>query len=132
MNMFEQAARLKLRFSSAAGEITAEQLFDLPLQAKTGLDLDNVAKAVNKKLKEMAEESFVSTSTNPTKVRHELALEIVKHVIDSKIQAAQETKDRADKLAEKKRLTELLGEKQDDELKSLTKEELARRIAALG
>jgi len=47
MNIFERAARAKVRFSSAVGELTTEQLFDLPLTA-TGnrLSLDAVARDI--------------------------------------------------------------------------------------
>ena len=65
MNLFEIATRKKLRFPSLKGELSAEQLWDLPLSSRVGLDLDNIAKAVNKDLKAEEEDSFVKTSTNP-------------------------------------------------------------------
>jgi hypothetical protein len=46
-NLFERATRLKLRFSTNKNEITVEDLWELPLQSKTGFDLDNVAKRAN-------------------------------------------------------------------------------------
>jgi hypothetical protein len=47
----EYAVRNKLRFSSSRGELTAEQLWDVPLRSKDGLDLNAVAQTANKALK---------------------------------------------------------------------------------
>lgn len=45
-DIFEIASRRKYRFPSAIGELTVEQLWDLPLtDPKRGATLDNVAKA---------------------------------------------------------------------------------------
>ena len=47
-NLFLQATREKFRFESSKGDLSVEQLWDLPLTSRTGFDLDTVAKAVNK------------------------------------------------------------------------------------
>ena len=66
MNLFEIATRAKFRFDSLKGALTVEQLWELPLQSRTGVDLDTVAKGINASLKEVAEESFVPTArTSP-------------------------------------------------------------------
>lgn len=39
MNMFEFATRSKLRFTSARGELTAEQLWDVPLRSRDDFSL---------------------------------------------------------------------------------------------
>lgn len=132
MNIFEQAALKALRFPSPRGELTVEDLYHMPLQAKTGFDLDNVAKLVNTQLKSVTEESFVSTTTNPAKNLHELRLEIVKHIIAYK-QAENAAKlDAAAKAAERIKLIGILGNKQDEALQALTPAELEAKIKALG
>ena len=86
-NMFETATRSKLRFASSRGELSVEQLWDVPLRARTGDDfnLDAVAKAANKVLKGLTEESFVSTERTPAVARAETALELIKYVIATKL-----------------------------------------------
>jgi hypothetical protein len=129
--MFEQATRSKIRFPSNKGELSVEQIWDLPLESKTGFDLDSVAKAINSQLKSVTEESFVATTTSPAKSRLTLQLDIVKHVIATKIAENKAARDRAANAAERNKLLDILGTKEDEELKGLTKEELLKRIEAL-
>lgn len=131
MSIFEQASIQKIRFQSVRGELTTEQLWDLPLQSKNQFDLDTVAKEANASLKSVTEESFVTTTTSPAKARYELMLELVKHVIAFKLKANEEQRSRAEKAAKKDKLVAILGEKQDAALKELTAEELAKQIAEL-
>lgn len=131
MSIFEQASIQKVRFPSVRGELTVEQLWDLPLQSKNQFDLDTVAKEVNASLKAVTEESFVAPTTSPAKHKYELMLELVKHVIAYKLKVNEEQRNRAEKAAKKDRLVAILGEKQDEALKALTPEELAKQIAEL-
>ena len=131
VNIFEQASIKKVRFQSVKGELTVEQLWDLPLQSRNQFDLDNIAKAISRELNVVAEESFVSTQENAVKDALTLKLDIVKHIIAVKIQARDEAAIRAAKAAEKEKLLRLLGEKQDEALRTLTPEELIRRINEL-
>ena len=131
MSIFEQASIQKISFPSVRGELTTEQLWDLPLQSKNQFDLDTVAKEVNASLKSVTEESFVATTTSPAKAKYELMLELVKHVIAFKLKANEEQRSRAEKAAKKDKLVAILGEKQDAALKELTAEELAKQIAEL-
>lgn len=131
MNIYQQATRNKLRFSSVRGDLTVEQLWDLPLSSKTGLDLDTVAKAVSRELNALAEESFVQTKSSPQKTLLALKLEIVVDVIHTIEAENEERRKRADKLAEKAFLEEVLHSKKEDALKGLSVEELEKRLANL-
>jgi hypothetical protein len=131
VNIFEQATRQALRFASSKGELSTEQLWDLPLQSRAGFDLDSIAKSVNAALKESAEESFVSVAT-PANAILALKLEILKHIIGVKLAEQAEARNAAARAEQKRRLTEILGEKQDAALKDLSAEELQKRIAELG
>ena len=132
MNIFVTAAKQKLRFPSNKGELTAEQLWDLPLQAKSGFDLDSVAKAVNSQLKAVTEDSFVSTTASPAKTDLQIKLDIVKFVIADKIAENTATRDAALRKAQREKLMGVLADKQDEALKSLTPAELQAQIDALG
>lgn len=131
MNIFERAARTKLRFSSVVGDLSTEQLWDLPLTAKgSRVSLDNLAKAVNRELKSSEEESFVET---PSKADSEmrLRLDILKHIIADKLARKEAADKRAEKAAEKEKLLRLLERKQEEALEELSAEELEARLAAL-
>lgn len=132
MNIFEQAVRQKLRIPSAKGELTVEQLWDLPLQSKTQFDLDTLAKAANRELKGMDEESFVSTTDNPAKAKLELTLDILKHVIAAKMSDAEAAKNRAARAEEREKLLKILADKQNAALGELSVEQIQERLKALG
>jgi excisionase family DNA binding protein len=60
--LFEKAARLKLRFASPQGNLSAEDLWDLPLTSVrlNAANLNNIAKAISRQLKAESEEDFVN------------------------------------------------------------------------
>jgi hypothetical protein len=133
-NIFEYAVRTKLRFQSSKGELTIEQLWDVPLRSKSVDDLFNlnaVAKAANKAWKDITEESFVETTKTPEHARRETALKVVKYIIDTKLAEEETAKKRADNKLEKEKLLAILAEKQDGKLSEMSEKELQKRIAAL-
>lgn len=130
-NIFEYAVRNKLRFASARGDLSVEQLWDVPLRSRDNFNLDSVAKIANGALKEVSEESFVETTKTPAHTRLEIALEVVKCVIETKLAEEEAARTRAAKKQEKEKLLTILAEKQDGKLSALTEKELQKRIAAL-
>lgn len=132
MNIFEYAARNKVRFQSTRGELTLEQLWDVPLRSRDEFNLNVVAKAANKAWKDISEESFVETAKTPEHTRRETMLEVVKYVIDTKLAEEEAAKKSADNKIEKEKLLAILAEKQAGKLSELSEKELQRRIAALG
>lgn len=130
-NLFEYAARTKLRFPSSRGELTVEQLWDVPLRSKDDFNLNAVAKSVNNNLKAVSEENFVETTKTAQHTKLEATFELVKHIIDVKLAEEADAKNRADKKIEKEKLLKILGEKQDGKLSELSENELKKRIAAL-
>jgi hypothetical protein len=132
-NLFEYATRNKLRFPTIKGDLTVEQLWDLPLQSiRDDFNLDTVAKTVNKALQAASEESFVKTATKTAEsTRYEIALEVVKHVIATKIAEVEVAATRAAKRQERDQLLAILAEKQVGEMSELSVKELQKRIKAL-
>ncbi len=131
MNIFEIASRNAFRYASTKGDITTEQLWSLPLIASNCFDLNNVAIGVNQTLKSLAEESFVSVKTTPGKAELETKMEIIKYIISVK----QEAKAAAEKAAENKilrdKLVNALANKEDQDLASLSQEDIRAKLAAL-
>lgn len=131
MNIFEQASRQKIRFSSNKGDLTTEQLWDLPLTSKTQFDLDTVAKTVHASLALVSTTSFVTQVSDPAKSRLELAMELVKHVIAVRVAENQAANDRAKARAERDRLINVLADKQDQALREMSADEIKARLADL-
>lgn len=134
-NIMFQAALQKLRFYTNRGLLSAENLFDMPLQSKDAFSLDVLAKGVNHQLRQEAEESFVETGVNPAKAKLELQLElqleVIKAVIAYKVEQQKAREAAAARKVERAKLVNLLGEKQDEALKTLTPEEIQKRLAEL-
>lgn len=132
MNTFEQASRQKYRFPSSRGELTTEQLWDLPLTGKAGFDLDTIAKAVNAELRSASEESFVAVKTNAVTEVLQTKLDILKHIIAVRLAEAEERNKASSRKAERDRLMQILHEKKEQGLRDLSTEEIEKRIADLG
>lgn len=130
-NLFEIASRRKYRFPSVVGELTVEQLWDLPLTAGRGATLDSIAKAVNGELKSISDDSFVVTTPNPRKGELENMLEIVKHVIAVKIEDRRRADAAADRADKRRKLIEALANKQDDAIRNLSEDEIRAKLAEL-
>jgi hypothetical protein len=128
VTIFEKATQEKFRYPSVKGLLNTEQLWELPLTAKSGFSLDDVARTVNAELKAIDTESFVATEINPAKATLETKLEVIKHVIAIRLAEDQAAKATAAKKLEKEKLLEVLGRKQDAVLENLTEAELQARI----
>jgi len=131
MSIFERATRAKLGFASAKGVLQVQDLWDLPLSSKSGMDLDTLAIAAHRELKAMTEESFVATSTNPAKPAAELRLEVLKHIIGVKMAENQAKTDAAMRKAQREQLQAALERKDAAAIDGLSTDELKARIAAL-
>lgn len=125
-DIFERAAKAKLRFASDRGLLSTEQLYDLTLSK-----LDTVARGVNAELKSLTEESFVEIKPDPRKTELALQLDILKHIIADKLAAKEAAEKRAEKQEKRRLLTEALAAKETDEIKGMSKEDILKQLADL-
>lgn len=125
MNIFERASRGKLRFPTSKGHLSTEDLWDLSLQ-----DLDRTAKAINKKLKEEGEESFIAEKSEKS-TELSLQIDILKHIISAKLAAQEASKKRSENLAKKAQIEDLILNKKSEDLKGKTVEELTAMLEEL-
>lgn len=131
MNIFERAARGKYRFASSKGQLTTEDLFDLPLQGR-GANLDDIAVALDRELEAAAPKSFVSpTAADGKRSEIECKLEIVKHVIASKLAANAAAEQRQVKAEKRRKLLDALDRKEDEEIQGKSREQLLAELEAL-
>jgi hypothetical protein len=124
--LYKRAARIKLRFESARGLVTTEDLFNLPLE-----ELDIIARTYSKKTKESKEESFIKpVKTDATSV-FKLSLDIVKDVIADKLAARDAAQKAAATKIKKAKILGIMADKENDELKGKDLDELKEMLDEL-
>lgn len=131
VNIFKQATKLKLRFPSVRGDLTVEDLWDLPLTSKSNLSLDGVGKPIQKALREADEDSLVDVSTSSKNDLNSLRLAIIKEIISIKQEENLIKQNQAAIESQKALLKQALASKKVEEINSLSVEEIEKRIASL-
>jgi hypothetical protein len=126
--MFDKASRLKLRFTSHKGDLTVEDLWDLPLTSATGKpNLDSIAVDLFNQVKETATVSFVNTPAKADETV-QLKLDIAKHIIETRL-VENATRNAAAANAEKKQnLLALISKKENEHLEGQSLEELLAMV----
>lgn len=133
VDIYKAAAQLKLRFPSGRGDLTTEDLFSLPLQAKGGFDLDTIARTINGDIKAYGEESFVENrSESPAKRELELKLELLKDVIKTKQEANAAKATATARAEERQKILDILDSKGTQKLLAASEEDLRKRLVELG
>lgn len=123
--MFEVATRKKFRFPFK-GSISVEDLWDLSLQ-----QLDGIYKTLNSQQKQAQEASLLTVRTAEDEDLS-LKIEIIKHIVSVKqdeINAAVRAKEVKD---QREKIMAILADKQDQDLRSKTPEELQEMLNQLG
>lgn len=123
--MFEIATRSKFRFPYK-GQISVEDMWELSLPA-----LDSVFKTLNAQIKQIKEESLLSTKSKADETL-ELQIEIVKYIVSVKL-AEKEAREKAtEKAAQRQRIMEIMAKKQDESLENASMEDLQKMLTELG
>ena len=129
MTMFLKASRLKLRFDSHKGQLTVEDLWDLPLTSATGKpNLNDIARDLHNKVK-VEIVSFVEPSVKND--IDELRFEIVKQIITVRV-AERDTAAKAQLVAEQKQqIMSLIKQKEVEQLGASSIDDLKALLASL-
>lgn len=121
--MFEQASRLSIRFDSPSiGRVTTEDLWNLSLT-----ELDEIAKDLNKEVKESEEESFIIKTTQVNKAVT-LKFDLVKHVIKVLLDESEKIVNEINRKAKKEKILSIMARKEDEEMQGKTHEELSEML----
>ena len=132
--MYKKASRLKLRFESSRGPLTAEMLWDLKIT-----ELKTMVKAQAEKLQKLEkpgddlsflEEIITSNETKEIEIE-KLRFDILKDVFITRKDEAKGAAADVKKKEELAHLREILRDKKEEELKKLSAEELEERIKKL-
>ena len=130
-NLFEEASRKKLRFTTVRGDLSVEQLWELPLTSDSNLSLDAVAQSVSAQLKAIGESSFVLTTPNPRQTVLQLQLDILVHIITVKQAEAADRARAVENRARRERLEQALASKREKALEEMSEDDIKKELEAL-
>ena len=122
MSIFKEAAKLKLRFK-AKGNMSVEDLFDLPLTSKDGVSLNDIAKEIYKNIKEDSGVDFVGEVVETDRIE-ELKLQIVKEIIKDKKDDIKRKEESEVKKSHNANIDKLIAAKEAEALSNLSIEDL--------
>lgn len=120
--MYKEASKQKLRFSTAKGTLTAEQLWDLSLT-----DLDELAVALETEHKESGKKSFLVTKSVKDKTA-KLRFDIVLDVLSTKVEESEAAKTAKDNKEHNQKILGLIADKQDESLKGKSIKDLEKML----
>jgi hypothetical protein len=131
MNIFEQATRAKIRFSTPVGMLSVEDLWDLPLTStRARANLDDVARLLDAELKSTSSVSFVN-DVSEVNAKTKLMFDVVIHVINTKIAEAKAAKSAADVREKKQKIMAIIEQKQEESLSAASIDDLQQMLASL-
>ena len=123
-NLFIMATQQKFRFPFK-GQVSVEDLWDLNVR-----DLDSVFKALNSQMKQASEESLLAAKSSADRIL-EAKIGIVKFIVSTKLAEAEAKRIRAEQREKKNRIAEILADKQDEELRGKSVEELTAMLNSM-
>lgn len=131
MSIYKQATQLKVRFATPKGELTIEDLFDLPLSSGVGRpNLNDIAKGLHKRLKDSDDVDFVDT-VKRSDTLDQLKFDLVRDVIAVRVAERDAADIAAARKEEKQKIMALIEKKKDEALSGTSLEELEARLKAL-
>lgn len=122
MSIFEKALRNKLRFQYR-GPRTTEDLWEVPL-----IELNEMYKTLKAEQKAMSSEEDLLGTKSDDDTTLELKIELIKHIVEVRLQERKERENLANKKERKQKLLAILEEKQDENLRELSTEEIIKMI----
>jgi hypothetical protein len=128
--MYKKALKLNLRFESPKGNLTIEDLWDLPLTSTKSASLNGVAQAISRQIKADDVENFVEVQSSTDAILN-LKLDIVKDIISDKLDEREKAKNASANKAERDKIMSLIARKQETELEGKSVEELEALLGKL-
>ncbi len=127
-NIFERTTRLKLRFDTAKGKLSVEDLWELPLE-KGVVNLNIIAVALSNELGESGINFVRDVEDDPIIA---LKFDVVKYIIRARVIELKEIVKEAERKDERNKIIDALGAKEIDELKGKSAKELRKALKKLG
>ena len=124
-NIFEIAVREKYTYNFR-GLIKTEDLYDLKLT-----DLDAIYKGLKSDLAQLGEDSLIDSVDTEAKETINNKIEIVKAIVDYKREVKKNLEDAKAKAETKRRLKDLIAQKENETLEGKSLDELKAMLAEL-
>lgn len=124
MNIFAKATKIKLRFNTAHGVLSVEQLWDLK-QTKLAVVIKNLREDIKKAdINSDSELAFLDQDTSEADKILQLKFELVKAVWQTKQEEIEAAKNKVADKEHNQNILELIKKKQDAALEEMSIEEL--------
>lgn len=124
-DLFIYATRYKLRFYYK-GNVDVESLWDLSCSG-----LDQIYKSLGDEEDRQSQEGLSPNTNSITLEEIVIRKKIIQYIYDSKMQEIKDAQALAARNQEKQRILELIAEKQNEALRSMTLEELQAKLKEL-
>jgi len=129
MDIFQQAVKTGLTFSTSRGNRLPQEIYQLPLTGNNGFNLDEISRVLLATIRSTEEESLVSKSkTDPEDL---LRLSILKAIIADKKEDARLVEQTAMRTRRKSELMAMIADKETKADKRRSVEDLYAELAAL-
>lgn len=123
--MFEKSSRLKLRFDTARGQLSVEDLWDLPLTSAAGkVNLDDIARTLFKTIRDEGDVSFVKPAAKDSTLQ--VKFDIVKHIIDVRVAERDAETSAAINKEKKQQILALIAQKENEQLAGQSLDDLKK------
>lgn len=137
-NLFVVASREKYLFPTVRGNVTLNDLWDIPLNSKSGFSLNAIANSIHSEiLKEnsggnidFVNDKKATSSKNKIETL-ENKLELVKFVIGTLKTEAENSAKASEVSAQKQKIMEAIANKQNEAFNNLSKEDLEKMLSEI-
>lgn len=124
MNIFAQASKQKLLFASNKGQVSLQDLWDLPLST-----LKNMANTINRNLSK-SDDLFATVTVDESV--NKLRLSVILEVIDIRNQELENKVNEKEKEAKRKFIKDLINQKKLEATSGMSIEDLEKELDKLG
>lgn len=125
MDNFKEASKLKLRFETSKGSLSAEQLWDL-----SQTSLATIVKNLKTLLKKESDDelSFLDDTVNQVDKVTQLRFDIIKDIYLTKKAEREAIKNEAETKFHNQKILELIKKRQDSKLEEMSEEDLLKML----
>lgn len=120
--MYKEASKLKLRIPTPVGQLSVEQMWGLSIP-----QLDEIAVSLEDSVNKSQRKSFIAKSSVEDKVA-KLRFDITLDILETKVASSEAEANRLETKAHNDKILSLIAEKQDNDLKDMSVEDLKKLL----
>lgn len=120
--MYKEASKLKLRIPTPVGQLSVEQMWGLSIP-----QLDEIAVSLEDSVNKSQRKSFIAKSSVEDKVA-KLRFDITLDILEAKVASSEAEANRLETKAHNDKILSLIAEKEDNDLKDMSVEDLQKLL----